>query len=168
MKYLLASIILSTLIPSAASAAGIQVSPAKLDFSVNNGAPASQNIIVVNPTADVQIYEVYADDFTQIVKPNPASFTLESGGKKTVAINVDSSALNNNRGQNLAFNLSVVGKPLADNKFSVGTGVKIPITVTVNAPVKTTNNYRPAYWIAALLIGLALLFKWFTYHKLKS
>src|SRR6185369_2173579 len=160
VKYFATGLILWLAIISQVSAAGIQVSPAKLDFSVLPGASAAQNLIVVNPTADVQVYSVYSDDFTELFKINPASFTLEAGDKKTVSVSI----LPKTNNQNIATNLSVVGKPLAEGKFNVGTGVKIPVTVTF-AAAKNKFAIPPSAWLAllaiALLIAVALLIKKF-------
>ena len=131
-KILTASFLLA--LPSIVAAAGLQISPAKLEFTLPAQSALEQTLTIVNPTADVQVFEVYADDFTDIIKAAPASFTLESGAKKSVKISVDAKRLKNN--QHLGANLSVVGKPLADNKFSVGTGAKIPITISVTADAK--------------------------------
>lgn len=151
-KIILITITLSCL-TATAQAAGIQVSPAKLDFAIINGKPASQTITVVNPTVDVQVFEVYSDDFTDIVKPLPSSFTLESGARKTVEIKIDASVTRQSGGK-LGTTLSVVGKPLADNKFSVGTGVKIPLTINF-AGVKTkTIGYQ---WVIIGLLTLIIL-----------
>ena len=148
MKKLIILITLTLLIPfPMVIAAGLQVSPAKLDFTVNNKSQTSQTITVVNPTTDVQVFEVYADDFANVIKAQPESFTLESGTRKTVKISVDGQNLKTN--QSLATNLSVVGKPLADNKFSVGAGAKIPITITPAASAKPKTPYW-VLWCAIL------------------
>src|SRR3989338_10080047 len=70
-----------------ASAAGISVSPAKLDLIVS-GFQASAQIVVANPTRDVQVFEIYADDFAENFIFNPASFTLESGERKVVLVTI--------------------------------------------------------------------------------
>src|SRR5665213_3519567 len=143
MKTIKSLAILAVLIiPSAlALAAGIQVSPSELSATVAGGKTTSLNITVVNPTADVQVYEVYADDFSSAITAIPESFTLQSGEKKVVDITIDAAMLKNQAGEKLATSLSVVGKPLADNKFSIGTGVKIPITIILgNDPPKTDKK----------------------------
>ena len=157
MKYTTKLIpVLLILQPLFAQAAGIQVSPARLDFIVPGNSQVSQNLTVVNPTADVQLFEVYPDDFTENVKAVPQSFTLEAGAKKTVAITVNPQTGSlQNQGQILSTNLSVVGKPLADNqKFSVGTGVKIPLNITLTAGSAPNNTKTP---FAAILLAVAII-----------
>ncbi len=155
-------------LPTIAIAAGIQVSPAKLDFAAAIGKSVTQNITVVNPTADVQVFEVYSDDFADAIKPMPASFTLESGGKKTVSITVDALKINSEKTGKLGTNLSVVAKPLADNKFSVGTGVKIPLTITINTAPEVKNNSRLMLFSLGLflLVCLGIYFKMIKTQKL--
>jgi len=151
-KILAFTLIAAGAIPMLTFAAGIQASPARLDFSASQGRPASQNIIVVNPTADVQIFEVYSDDFTDIIKAQPQSFTLQSGESKTVKLTVTPS-LAQAEGQKLSTNLSVVAKPLADNQFSVGTGVKIPLSITA-AGAPQSGTARLALMVALILFAV--------------
>jgi len=130
------------LFPVLSQAAGIQVSPSKIDFILETNKPVSQELIVVNPTADVQIFEVYPDEFPEIIKTNPASFTLEAGGRKTVVITAYS-AITENSSQILKTNLSVVSKPLIETRLQASTGVKIPIAIVVkNEIIKTDSDNK--------------------------
>jgi hypothetical protein len=160
MKILKIIITLTSLtVPMFSLAAGIQVSPARMDFSVSGQKPATQNITVVNPTADVQIFEVYADDFANIITAKPSSFTLESGSKKTVSITVNPSGIKDNIGQKFSTNISIVGKPLADNKFSVGTGVKIPLSAIFSqTSAASTSKNRPILLCLLLLTFITLVY----------
>jgi len=114
--------------PATALAAGIQASPEKLEFEISGAKAISKDITVSNPARDVQLFEVYADDFDRAIKANPASFTLEAGGKRKVSITVDPNYLS---GGVFSTNLSVLGKPLAQSKVQVNAGVKIPVSVTI-------------------------------------
>ena len=124
MKYILLSILSFVLVPWNALAAGIQVSPEKLDFPLSETV-STQEVVVANPTADVQVYEVTADDFAKAIEFTPASFTLEAGTRKKVLVKVDQSKLNGA----VATNISILGKPLAESKLQINTGVKIPVNV---------------------------------------
>lgn len=142
-----------------AQAAGIQVAPARLDFKVQTGKAVSQNLTIVNPTADVQLFEVYADDFPELIKAVPTSFTLEAGAKKIVSISIDAGKQKAN--QSLSTTLSVVGKPLADKQLSMGTGVKIPLTITFSPSALNSKNHNLIFFGLAILVlaGLAYYFK---------
>src|SRR3989338_6472285 len=122
-------IAVSLLLPGTALAAGLSVSPARLDFELSDGRKLSKNIIVINPTADVMIFEVYPDEFANIISVNPESFTLEAGSRKEVMITVN--IKNIGESQNISTNISVVGKTLAESKINVATGAKIPITINI-------------------------------------
>ena len=140
------------------NAAGISVSPEKLDITVAADTAATK-LTVANPTADVEVYSVTADDFSQGITAQPESFTLESGGRKEVVININRTALTGANGTVLATNLSVVGKPLADSKLAVATGVKIPLTLHL-ASTAISKNF--SYWklwpaLAAIILLLALI-----------
>ena len=144
------------ILPAGVLAAGLLVSPSKLDFSLTPQSKLEQTLTIVNPTADVQVFEVYADDFTDVIKATPSSFTLESGAIKKVNILIDAKSLNVD--QHLVTNLSVVGKPLAESKFSVGAGAKIPIFITVASSAKPKIPGW-AFWsiaIAGLITVLTL------------
>ena len=138
--------------PSLTFAAGLQISPAKLDFKLNAQSTTEQALVVVNPTNDVQVFEVYPDDFIEAIQAAPASFTLEAGARKNVKISIDGSKLK--KDQRLVTSISIVGKPLADNKFSVGTGAKIPVTVSVPAPA---NPAIPSWLLWRLIFGAMFL-----------
>jgi P pilus assembly chaperone PapD len=152
MKRLSQLIIFSSLLllPALSLAAGIQVSPSHLDIKLAKKSTSAE-IVVANPTSDVQIFDVYADDFSDQIKANPSSFTLEAGSRKAVAINVAASGLQ--RDSTVTTFLSVVGSPLADSHIQARTGVKIPVSITVT----TLPWYSSLPWWAWLAIGLAVI-----------
>ncbi len=133
-----------------AYAAGIEVSPAKLDIDAKK---TSVELIVANPTADVQIFQVYADDFEDQIKLSPQSFTLESGARKVVVVTIAASFANLKQDGVFATNISIIGKPLAEGTFSVATGVKVPITVNLMPQAKTTDHNK-ALWFGAFVVLL--------------
>ena len=71
-------------LPAAALASGLQISPSSLDFTVTPGTEQTLTLNIANPTSDVQIFEVYPDDYQKNLVVIPSSFTLESGAKKSV------------------------------------------------------------------------------------
>ena len=141
--------ILPLVLPTFALAAGIQVSPAKLDFSSNEDGTIRQ-LLVVNPTADVQIYDVYADDFKNAVKITPESFTLEAGSRKNVSVSIDYNALSPN--ENVVTAVSVVSRPLADSKLNLATGAKIPLTISFYKAANKNQNLPAAITLLAVII----------------
>ena len=141
MKKILVFILVFVLFPVLSQAAGIQVSPSKMDFTVEiGGEPVSKELVVVNPTADVQVFEVYPDEFSEIIKANPASFTLEAGARKIVIVKVDPVEIEGSS-RILRTNFSILGKPLVETRLQTNTGVKIPTSVTINNEIiKTDSN----------------------------
>ena len=156
MKKLLLSLLLSLILPFFANAAGIQVFPASLSLDVAAKGKATTSITVINPTSDVSVFEVYADDFAQNISANPSSFTLESGAKKTVFITVN--LKNNPHADQSKFStdISVVSAPLAQSKVTVGTGVKIPLTVSVGKAQKKISKQQMSWLIAAMTAFILL------------
>jgi hypothetical protein len=167
MKKILITIEILLFTPLLALASGIQVSPARLDFSVAGGGVTSQSLTVVNPTPDVQLFEIYPDNFAEQIKPEPTSFTLEAGAKKTVTVAVSGNA--RALGQILITTVSVVGNPLSGGQnFSVGAGVKIPVSIIQTVQTNPPNRQKQ---IASLFLAAGLIFVglWSTYiHKTKK
>lgn len=164
MKNFLIIIFIFILFPVLSQAAGIQVSPSKIDFALRANESASKELIVVNPTADVQIFEVYPDEFSEIIKASPASFTLEAGEKKIVVVAAHSTAAEN-ISQILKTNLSVVGKPLIETRLQANTGVKIPLSVVIERAImeNESNKKISSGLFYAILIVVALGFGFITH-----
>ncbi len=135
------------LFPLFVSAAGIQVSPSKLDLEGEAGKSLSAEITVSNPTSDIQLFEVYPDDLEDVVSADPKSFTLEAGAKKIVKITASSQTPGI-----LKTNLSVVSKPLADSRFNADTGVKIPIEITAAEKADSSVPNLNFYIIVGIII----------------
>ncbi len=154
MFKILASITILTFIPSAVvSASGLSVSPSALNFDLNAGQSVTKTLIIANPTGDVLVFEVYADEFKNMFSISPSSFTLESGARKEVKISIDSN--NINEYPLISTNLSVVGSALAEGKSNVAAGAKIPVSISgQNSPSKPINK-TPLIIIGALLAAAA-------------
>jgi len=138
--------IIGLLLPAVVFGAGLQVSPDKLVFNINGVEPKTEEMIVVNPTADVQLFEVYADDYAKLIKVNPASFTLEAGARKKVLVTVTPDNL---PAGIISANLSVVSEPLISAKeqnVGINTGVKIPFTIQLS-----TSTEKPLWQFYGLI-----------------
>lgn len=153
MKRITLTTILTGLLhlPFVAAAAGISVSPSSLEFSKTNQA---QQLVVTNPTSDVQIFEVSVNEFKNLIAINPASFTLEAGANRQVEIKLENNSQLNN--QVMVTNLSVLGRPLLEERFEVNTGVKIPLTVNLESDPSQDRKYDPILITLGLLIVIAV------------
>ena len=169
MKNFLILILVLILFPFLSQAAGIQISPSKIDFILEvGGESVSKELVVVNPTADIQIFEVYPDEFSEIIKTNPASFTLEAGERKVVTVTARSSATEN-ISQVLKTNLSVVSKPLVETRLQANTGVKIPLSIVMeDIIVKNESHIISPKLFYAILIVVALGFGSITHFIFKK
>lgn len=139
------------LLPLSAFSAGIQVKPERLEFQATKNSPAKQELIVVNPTADSQLFEIYPDDYREIFVIQPRSFILESGAQKKVILTVLPDKLEEGI---LAANLSITAVSLIDAKtkeVNVGAGLKIPFTIQLSSSVEKS------FWQFYGLIALACL-----------
>lgn len=119
------------LTPALASAIGISVTPSKASISVAQGDQAMIRIKVANPSKDVALFEVYPDALEQIITASPKSFTLESSAERFVEIAVRGETLGS-----MIADISIVARPLGDQTFQAGTGVKIPLAIEV-VPAKS-------------------------------
>jgi hypothetical protein len=144
-------LLLALFVPAVTLGAGLQVNPDKLVFNINGAEPRTEEMIVVNPTADVQLFEVYADDYARLIKVNPASFTLESGARKKVLVTITPDNL---PAGIISANLSVVSEPLIsakDQNVGINTGVKIPFTIQLS------NSTEEPLWQFYGLLALGCL-----------
>lgn len=121
--FLLVILLLS---PALAHSGGLQVSPVKLEFKLALDQTQSQTLVVINPTADVQLFEIYLDEVQPGLKLAPESFTLEAGARRDVTVTADGGKFESDL--TLA-TLSLVSRPLSDSRVNVGAGAKIPITI---------------------------------------
>lgn len=140
-------------------AAGVEVSPSKLDVTVAKRAVTSR-LLVKNPTSDVQMFEVSFDADISNVKINPTSFTLEAGSQQEVHIMVAPGV-----SKSISSNVSVVARPLKAVGVDVGGGVRVPVSITYTDGGIWYHNLW--YWIflaaGLLIVGLAVL-----YHRRRN
>jgi P pilus assembly chaperone PapD len=114
-----------------AFASGIQVSPSKLEFNMALDGLMAKQIIVSNPTNQAQMFQVYAEDYPDLITAEPNDFALEPGGRKNVSIIVNSQKLPGS----LKTQLAVLAGPLPGKKnLAVSAGVKIPLSISTNYP----------------------------------
>lgn len=149
---------LGLLFPGLALAAGISVAPPEIHLEVGQSGQATAELLVSNPTADVQIFEVSADDFEELVTLEPQSFTLEAGETKKVLVNVTGSK--DNRAEVFSTDISVVARPLLDARFQASSGVKVALEVRSSGTTKPRSHFPEELGYAA---GAVILF-WLAYR----
>ncbi len=155
-------------VPLPAHASGIQVSPAKLIFSLNSKVQkTSLEITIANPTADVQIYELYADNYAENFSIEPKSFTLESGARKTAKLTFDINGFEPEKSIALAGNISIVGQPLAESRVNTGAGVKLPFTVEIYETDQPNPSVNLPDWVMLLTGAGAMAFIIFIVKRFK-
>ncbi|MBI5134640.1 hypothetical protein HZA86_00165 [Candidatus Uhrbacteria bacterium] len=140
------------LLPLSASASGMQISPDRLEFVLPIGQEQQKELVVVNPTADVQLFEVSLDDAVGSMSVQPKSFTLESGARKNLTVRVDANGLPSGVSST---NLSVVSRLMSDAQVQVNTGVKIPVTIRTT-PIEPRDRSKALGILLAAGIGAAV------------
>ena len=148
----------------AARAIGLSVSPRELKVSVGAGETVSRRLKVANLSNEVALFEVYPDDLEKLIEAAPASFFLESGQSREVAIRISP-----REAGVFKTAVSVAASPAADSSFSAGSGVKIPVEITVSGkPVGLVSaagfsSVSISVAVAALAV-LIFLFKRKIFH----
>lgn len=138
------------------SAAGISVSPAELSIS-NANSQSVAKLNVKNPSREVLLFEVYPDALESLISITPSSFILESGADRNVFINAKKSGDREEKHETF---ISVVAKPLNSSVVQTGSGVKIPLLITMaqSEPLLASLlDLRGNLWVGIPVI-LTLLF----------
>lgn len=146
------------LFASTVQAAGVSVVPGEITLRVDTRSERTTRLMVGNPSKDVMLFEVYADEFERAIEATPKSFTLESGREQEVvlAISLPEEGL-------FKTNISVVGRPLASSAFAATSGVKVPLTITVENQgglASALNTLRSSGWIGVVALLLAAFIVW--------
>lgn len=134
---------------SAAQAAGIEVSPARLEMSVGN-KPVTSRIQVKNPTNDVQLYEVSLNTDDSTIAIGPKSFTVQAGGSQEVQIRVEPKDSTEFSGE-----VQIVGRPLAVSGNEIGSGVKLPLVIHYGA--HSVWYYSLGIWATVGIVLIIIL-----------
>ncbi|MEK7496887.1 MAG: hypothetical protein AAB657_03210 [Patescibacteria group bacterium] len=163
MKHIYLIIAITLLIvPCFVLAAGIEVTPSKL--KVELGASGGQyQFQIKNPSRQVQVFEVYPDDFTDIISVSPESFTLEAGASRSIVLDIKPKG----EARALQTNLSVVAKNLVGQNFPAQAGLKIPLNISfAGAPeIISTIDLNTAIYLGVGLVIIGLAIGWFLNQK---
>lgn len=160
----------SLLWPIITSGAGLEVSPTKLDILISKNGGNAAKLLVKNPNKDVEIYDVFVDQFADLIDISPTSFTLEAGEEKSILV----SAHPGQESRILKTNLSIVSRPLTDYKFKANTGIKIPLTISYDLsdqdpwPNRDYNRWLVHGLSVLVLILLFLLTKKYYWPRKKK
>ncbi len=132
-------LVLVMFIPSA-SAVGIGVTPAELNFSAQAGSSDSKILYVINTGDEDSGYRVYVDErYRDWFTISPENFTLATGENEAVKLSLSPPITA--RGNFTTLIYAVSYSP--PSEFKVGGGIKVP------AHVKVSNS--------GLLLGLCAL-----------
>lgn len=135
-----------------AYALGVEASPSIIKISAEAEEINEAKITVKNPSKEVSLFEIYPDEFENFISFSSSSFILESGTSKEISLQIKS-----DKEGIFKTNISIVANSVVPNKFNVGSGVKIPIEITIT-PQK--NNFRfssAAFFSMVNNSGLVLL-----------
>lgn len=145
MKKIITAILIF-LIPAAAQAAGIGVTPTSLTVNQLSSDTTEAALYVHNTGDNPAIYEVYSEQWPQLVYPDVPKFRLEPGNSRQVSITWDRLP----PGQH-SFNLAVTGQDVGMGLDLPKTGFKVPVNLNIEAGAYESYN------IYALIVGLLLL-----------
>ena len=164
-------ILILFLTPLITLASGMSVFPDKL--TLDSAEP--KTLTISNPSKDVLLFEVYADEFEDLIELLPQSFTLEAGAQKKVRMSLDPSSTakklpayeaNKTRkkegGEVLSTNISITASPLNQADANVAIGTKIPLTIHL----KTIGQPNVLHTLLYTLLSAIILFCLFFWHKI--
>lgn len=141
--------------PNLALALGIEANPTSLKLITNSKGEAESTVTIANPSTEPGLFALSIDDNKEWYKIEPAEVRLEAGERRTVKINVRADKV----GQHSTW-LSVVGYPLDTRAFKAGSGVKIPVSLTVNEIKSLTGAYiLGGAALVCVVLGLYLLYQ---------
>lgn len=139
-------IIISLLIPTA-SAVGVGVAPAELNFSVQVGTSDSRVLYVINTGDEDSGYRVYVDErYRDWFTISPENFTLAPGENEAVKLSLSPPITASGNFTMLVYAVSYS----PSSEFRVGGGIKVPAHVKV-------SNSGLLLGSAALLVTIGLV-----------
>ncbi len=129
-----------------ANATALKITPSSINFDIVLGKTGQKVITIENPGKDVALFEVYPDDFSDLISVNPSSFTLNPEEKKEVAV------FANFKNEGIfASAISIVSKPLSNRNLQTSAGVKVPLEIKVIASSKNP-------FLASISQGFKMIF----------
>lgn len=146
-------LIIFFLLPLGVNAIGISASPATLTMYGDTKEIITIELLVSNPSHDVAVIDIYADNLDEIISISPTSILLSSGDQKKIGI----TARSKDTGL-FKTTISVVATPVSSYAFKASSGIKVPIEISVtdkNSNVATVLASLPG---AVQSLGLIALF----------
>ena len=146
------SIIVSgILLVGEAAAIGLSILPLEVSVEGMAGKPTVARLKITNTSNDVALFEAYPDDLRSMIAISPASFTLQEGESRDIAITMNASA---GRFETM---ISVVATPLSSDGLEAGAGIKIPLRASfADGEAGLLANISEALGAAALPVGIAV------------
>lgn len=155
-KILILVLTLVLTIPLTAYTIGVEVKPSKLNLETKLGKAISRQITIINPTPQTQNFEVYTDNYKQIIEIKPSVFTLEPSQKRMVVVSVRPIQRLLQDEKNIQTNISVVAVPEGNSDLKTGAGVKIPVMLNVVSNSAGTDWFEKSVY-AVVFIGSLFL-----------
>jgi LPXTG-motif cell wall-anchored protein len=122
-------LIFSLLFIPAASAVGVGVAPAELNFSVQVGSSESRILYVINTGTEESGYKVYVDEkYRDWFTISPENFTLAPNENKAVHISLSPPISASGNFSILVYAVSYS----PSSEFRVGGGIKVPANAKVS------------------------------------
>lgn len=135
--------------PLSVSALGISAIPSKIGIEGIVHQPEYRALTLRNPSQEAAVFDVYVEDFQEIIRVEPRNFLLESNQKKTVQVVV----LPQEAGV-FATDISVVARSLSAQSFRGGTGLKIPLVILAEEGSSPKNWSWFIVWGDIILGGI--------------
>ena len=168
MKYLVISawlLVIGSLFfsPYQLQAAGLAVSPDKLDLVGAPGQKIFSQFEVVNISDQAAAYEITGEDLNDQLSFEPQRFSLQPGDNRQIKLTVQWPK----KGQ-LATTINILSQPLATSTFSAVAGIKLPLNLAIRGQSVLPGWVWPLFVLSCLaLIGVSCYYwlGWRRRHK---
>jgi hypothetical protein len=160
MKKLIIIICLLAVSLNSAVAAGISITPSKLEFKLETGQKQTEKLTVSNITDSPLVYSFYADELRDQIIAQPTTLRLEPNEVQEIKVIANP----RHKGTYLT-NLSVLAQDLDKKEFNAVAGVKVPLEMIV-LPSSHSSFYKNIIWyIIILLILIVAVIMFVNYRR---
>ncbi len=147
--------------PIGVHALGISATPSEINLTTRVYQPTYKTVVVKNPSSETAVFDFFVDDFEDIIRVRPKNMILASGEEKRVAIEMLPS-----REGIFTTDISIVARSLSSQSLRSGAGLKVPMTLTVQAQTQSRISWM---WLViaadAVLVALFILGVWLLWYR---
>ncbi len=150
------------LVAAPTQAVGVGVRPQEIELKGRVAEMITARLWVTNASSVPGLFTVTADSLSSWFQIRPSAFNLAGRAAQEVTVSV----LPETDGAFATF-LSLVASPISRDEVKAGTGIKIPVTLSIRAGQPWYQHAGSMVTVILVMIAVALLAFWFgwQYHR---